>query len=290
MKKVYRNTIREDSNTWGKLNDFLSCLEKRVEYWSEYVYVLSNLENLDNRKLQLWKTAASDYLENGNIDDFIYTKYGYAVEEAVNLEFQSYTGDFQIDIQATHGSTRPDIVVSTRTGECLAWLDITSEGSTGHINKKSGSGWHQAPLVAEVLYKKLNLTSIKQSGDNSIAKRTKGVRVARQLHQQQDEFNQHMVRCVDKSIFNLLSKGLITLTRKDIANELTKKFKCSFQTNYTFPVIKSLFLEYCNQPDAAYTDFAHKIIRYFFQDDSQDKFAMEGYVKQSLKNVCLYKY
>jgi hypothetical protein len=63
-------------------------------------------------------------------------------------------------LQASRGMTRPDFVVHDDNGTEVGWFDITSEGSLGHIDKKTGSGWTNKPYVAEITYKPLDVSDL----------------------------------------------------------------------------------------------------------------------------------
>lgn len=54
-------------------------------------------------------------------------------------------------LQATRGKSRPDVVLQ-KNGSDLAWLDITSSKSGGHIFNKDHAGWLGTPYVTEVTY------------------------------------------------------------------------------------------------------------------------------------------
>ncbi|WP_234433366.1 DUF4157 domain-containing protein [Streptomyces sp. NRRL WC-3549] len=73
---------------------------------------------------------------------------GYAIESLATKVFlterKSWTGPasgrtFSVAMQVTHGNTRPDVVLQLDGSE-VAWYDITSAKSLGHIFEKNGSG------------------------------------------------------------------------------------------------------------------------------------------------------
>jgi hypothetical protein len=78
--------------------------------------------------------------------------------------------------------TRPDIVVQHNTKGEIGWFDITSEGSLGHIDLKTSSGWLTRMYVAEFTYSRLNVNTVGTSElsipqrvalKNTIKRRTK---------------------------------------------------------------------------------------------------------------------
>ncbi len=61
--------------------------------------------------------------------------------------------------------TRPDFVVHDNHHQEVGWFDITSEGSLGHIDKKSG-GWKTKTYVAEVTYPALDIDELATSASS----------------------------------------------------------------------------------------------------------------------------
>ena len=73
-----------------------------------------------------------------------------------------------MDLQVASGHTRPDIVLTQPDGTVVAWLDITSDGSQGHVKLKTGAGWTTHPYVAEILYPALDPQEILTAGKKSV--------------------------------------------------------------------------------------------------------------------------
>jgi hypothetical protein len=63
--------------------------------------------------------------------------------------------------QATRGRSRPDVVLQKGNVD-LAWLDITSDKSEGHIFDKDSDGWNSTPYVTEVTYPGLRVQELNQ--------------------------------------------------------------------------------------------------------------------------------
>ena len=118
--------------------------------------------------LAAWITTYREYRkEPETLPGWIYARYGYAVETlATALLANTPISPYKWVFQVAHGHTRPDIVVmGTVDGKLaeLAWIDITSQDSLGHITKKQGSGWTARPYVAEVWYDRLNPVALLQA-------------------------------------------------------------------------------------------------------------------------------
>jgi len=102
--------------------------------------------------LGTWVTCFEQFVSSGDIPDFFYARYGYAIETLATAAFlaEDHKG-YKVNAQVTQGSTRPDLVISSGSDH-IAWLDITSSASVGHILAKQGGGWKTRPYVAEILY------------------------------------------------------------------------------------------------------------------------------------------
>lgn len=112
-----------------------------------------------------WLGVFGDFLRLGT-ETWLYTAFGYAVEAYANYSMRgrTFAGGHTVEIQASRAGTRPDFVVCDPTGTEVAWLDVTSATSSGHIFRKTGSQWNTLPYVAEIVYPPLNKTEFGKSG------------------------------------------------------------------------------------------------------------------------------
>ena len=113
-----------------------------------------------------WVTTFNALLETKKIPEFFYARYGYAVETIASALMPSTFGNLAIQTQYAVGATRPDFVVWADKTD-VAWLDITSSGSAGHIRAKQHSGWSSRPYVAEILYDPPNVSDFSSGKDLS---------------------------------------------------------------------------------------------------------------------------
>ena len=117
--------------------------------------LLENVGGNNEGYLKLWVETFSNFVTNKKIPEFFYARYGYAIETIATRLFtaraETYKA-YKVRSQVAKGDTRPDFVIQ-KDGTDVAWLDITSSASQGHIMNKQGSGWKQKPYVAEILYK-----------------------------------------------------------------------------------------------------------------------------------------
>lgn|GEM_PF-2803023 len=105
--------------------------------------------------LKNWFAIANAYLNNPETEpDLIHARFGYAIETLACQAIGDFAG-LTVNMQVAEGHTRPDIVVFDGDLQ-VAWIDITSSQSVGHILKKDGAGWKKRPFVFEVLYDPLN--------------------------------------------------------------------------------------------------------------------------------------
>jgi hypothetical protein len=96
----------------------------------------------------------------GHKTPFLKAAFGYAVEELAGQRLRArrlatLPDGCALAWQAGRASTRPDVIL-TRGGGDVAWLDITSSGSEGHVLDKQHTKWKRGGLwVAELLYPSL---------------------------------------------------------------------------------------------------------------------------------------
>lgn len=132
----------------GTLN---SCVEAAKKIVDDNP-LLQGVDNRESGYLGAWTTCFGEYLDSGEIPNFFYARYGYAIETLATLFFKAedHLG-YKVETQETYGATRPDFVIRNGMND-VAWIDITSAASKGHIFNKQGGGWSTKPYVAEVLY------------------------------------------------------------------------------------------------------------------------------------------
>jgi hypothetical protein len=182
---------KPDNHPDHRLDTFVSELDKAVQQAAVDALDPDGLPDLDGY-LTLWKdtalilrAVADNEIDANDSDEvreaaaakrFGYARYGYAVESLAckrGAIEAALPARCSFRLQDSRGSTRPDIVVRHEVDGELAWFDITSAGSIGHIDLKTGSGWKTRRYVAEITYPVLDATKVGQS------KLSIGERVAR---------------------------------------------------------------------------------------------------------------
>lgn len=171
----YSETIDdEDIELYGdSINRLLDKIKHCVEEGKDRALQWRDFEHeTAEAHLRLWYDMASDYVNNPvQKPKLLNARFGYAIETLACIELGDAFEDFELKYQITHGSTRPDIVVCTEDGDELAWIDITSTGSEGHIAEKVGAGWKRKPFVHEVLYDALDPTDLSSNSNNPYLKK-----------------------------------------------------------------------------------------------------------------------
>jgi len=167
--KSKKNPVSE--KTHGKK---VQAIANRIDNLVQEAYFNAlNWQNFSGVKkgylFQWYKTALAYSQKPGELPDFLHARFGYAIETLVNQVLGSTNLSLDVQLQATHGHTRPDIVLCEKgmaPFNEVAWLDITSDASRGHIFAKNGGGWKNMPFVYEITYPALDPTKILTGSDD----------------------------------------------------------------------------------------------------------------------------
>ena len=170
-KQIVEYQTTGDKQTIKKYNKdmqkVLNLIKEEVQIARPQAILWNTFGDSSDNYLKDWYHKAKSYFDDPvETPSLIHAKFGYAVETFVNksLKNKSLHG-FEVELQKSKGGTRPDIVLN-KDGKEVAWIDITSEDSIGHIKRKQSSSWKTKPFVAEVTYKALDLKEILNvSGD-----------------------------------------------------------------------------------------------------------------------------
>ena len=158
-----------------QLDAYMTALDTLVGQAAAWALNIDNVPDGAGGYYDRWKNLAIAYLGDPFhvVDPFLCAAYGYAVETRTNELLDGLAGNlpanWTVNKQVTVGMTRPDIVISDATPTAVAWIDLTSNASVGHIKKKAGGGWSTKPYVFEVTYPPLDATLINQNGPPSQA-------------------------------------------------------------------------------------------------------------------------
>ncbi len=314
--KVYRNEWNIGQG--HPLYDYIASIEELARNAAREMYDVRKYEHSDNVKIANWcKTAIlcaeldpiiqpELYSEHHDIlVRNMYTQYGYAVEECVNIEIQNGSWlpppGYTISTQETHGGTRPDFVIRCVTDDArngpVAWLDLTSIKSSGHIFQKSGSGWRTTPFVAELFYSPLSLSNISMAGDYSIAERARLNSAIRRQETQQRLLIEHMVRYTNKALGTLYSelRRIVNgdprnvISRSQIAEVFETEFHYNLRGIYNHQqIVKGILVEYMTAPQNYYHATARYIIFNFYSEIHSRKADAMRYVRDSYVGNSLY--
>ncbi len=158
-----------------KVASVVGELDARVQAAHEQALNWRTLEAHPDAMVRQWHQGARAYAENPEMEPaMLYARFGYAIESLAcqGLNNTRMHG-MDMQIQVSHGHTRPDVVASV-TGEEVLWLDITSEASTGHILGKDSSSWARRPFVFEICYPQLSLRALLDATDDPYYKELGG--------------------------------------------------------------------------------------------------------------------
>lgn len=281
MIQVYRNFLG------NQIDDYIQELDNLLQQCAQQAYNLPALD-LTNAKLKNWYDTAVSWLQNPGSAFSPPAKYGYAVEELFNLSAGQIPcpAEYQCLLQAGRGMTIPDIVLQ-KQGKDIAWLDITSQLSIGHIYNKAGSRWHTMSYVAELLYPKLDFSMLRTSQNDSIAGRAwmqSRIRAAEMLKR---KLHQYMCRCTDHAI-SLLREADI-LTPGTIADTFNHCF-CNVFGWVKHPAIHSILLEYMDG-DGMYKADAEWLLDNFYKHEHRKLSLAHQYIIQSYqKDLSIHEY
>ena len=191
-----------------KIKSILKQLSEQVEQNAKDLLqarYTKYLNSEENKKLKKWHEKCQEYLCCGRLPRNIYMAYGYAVEELTNLTLPSVSPPYSLSKQVLYGGSRCDYELSMKNGReetILAWIDITSKESEGHIWNKSTGHWQSAPCACEILYKRLDPGKIRNAPDRSIGKNIHVSSQRRQRTIRETAYNrylmEHMRRVLDR--------------------------------------------------------------------------------------------
>ncbi len=289
-------------------------IEDAAHFAANEMYDINNyIKLVDVIKIYNWCHTAKRCIEIDPLNDpelyseehdilvrKMYVQYGYAVEEFVNINIQAGKlpppRGYDITIQETHGSTRPDFVIrqDTPSGKkTVAWLDLTSQNSLDHINKKIGAGWKNTPFVAELSYPPLILSNIAISGDYSIAQRAALNSAIRQQEMRQRLLNEYMVKCTDKALGTMYSELIrprnnVNIHYIALVFEQAFRYSLMHKSNHQ-QVVKGILVEYVTGYNS-YISTARYIIFNYYSDIHSRKSDAMRYVRDSYANSNPYIY
>jgi len=145
----------------GAVGQVVATLNHNVDAAYRQSLQWQTLANHDAPHVRRWHEVAASYAANPDQEPrIISARFGYSIETIACAGLNNSTQQgLTIETQVAHGHTRPDVVLSAGNQE-IAWIDITSTGSAGHILGKQGAGWANLPFVYELVYPQLELRAL----------------------------------------------------------------------------------------------------------------------------------
>lgn len=212
----------ENTRKNKKLYDLQSAVES---YATSLSNAVENARSMVATKYFVHIPAVDGYMQNFvdnfDIDNNKFTneaavprQAGYWIESYVTkIVRPSVTGELNILLQAKRGNSRPDVILQHK-GEDVAWLDITSTLSEGHIYDKNSDGWKETPYVTEVTYEGLKviaLNKIKKVPDAKSQNLGELIKKANEAKEQQELWELKVVAKYGKALAEkLFETHLIT--------------------------------------------------------------------------------
>lgn len=279
---VHNNTLKED--VYEVIHKYAEEVARAVDRAAAELYMIDNYADTGNAKFREWYEAARLFLDTGSRFAFIYARYGYAVEEYVNSEISSKRirppRGYKVSLQVTHGGTRPDIVVMTADNEELAWMDITSSSSEGHIFNKAGNWENARGYIAELLYTDLDLARICRGGSIASNRAPRLVRAAALMNRR---YMDHMRSCLFRVLRRAHSEeSFQALSFADFAKLIEEYFEIGLPSHYKHPIIHSMLKMYIDDPCSLRKDDAGRWLNEYRSGRvSQDKAAAMSYITDS---------
>lgn len=271
MIEIYRDTHKIKSQPNNLLYNLIKQIDILVQQYADKAYNISALD-YNNPKQRKWLEKIEQYC-NDEIVLYMNASYGYAVEEMVNQElrarYNTAVHGYKVELQVTHGCTRPDIVITDRYRNEVAWLDITSENSAGHIYSKDGSGWRTKGFVAELLYESFDISKLRNSDDDGTGTRIKALSAARKASMHQRHLINHLESKLNIALFGFSQK--YPESKSEVASNIVWAFDYSFTEHRKHPAIKSMLKKYLEYfPDNCYADLIRSILDDYYMYDRQD--------------------
>lgn len=255
------------------------------------------LSNLDQQrpKQALWYDSAKRYIDRSNNNDssdnnippFLYSYYGSAVEDLVNMQIKNIPCPSSIGIilQQQNSGTRPDIVIYFNQ-KSYAWLDITSQRNVGHIWRKANWFNNPRPFIAELLYENLSTTKIRETSEDHIGHYAHFNHTLRMHTLNERILMRHMMKCTNHALARLYGR-LRKDTRKSVISDA---FTFAFNLHSPYPCIhlciKSILHRYRNSCDIMYQSTATEIYNRFYTDGtSQSWEKAQEMIKKSYQST-----
>jgi hypothetical protein len=162
------NTL--NGNELASLMEYVGMLNIAVEKAYKLLTSLAFLKISGDPYMQKFK----DYWINWEIlrpeeQGLMAARAGYWIESyATLLEVpEGKKGKLSWKYQVINGKTRPDVEVSY-DDNIISYLDITSEGSRGHIYKKAGNLWIGNGYINEIMYPQIDFGSMRNQYQKGI--------------------------------------------------------------------------------------------------------------------------
>ncbi len=155
QRRVSHRVNQEDKYKadFNTVVDNLNTAVEKAFLYAIHDPTLSAYAGIDGHT-EYWVDCWKNFLATGNTN-LLSAAFGYVVETlATVIYLAGAPGGLEIELQGIRGDTRPDLILKDGKTD-VGWLDITSDGSDGHIWNKAG--WkNKAIHISEVTYPVFN--------------------------------------------------------------------------------------------------------------------------------------
>lgn len=282
--------IREHAGEHEVIINYVSQLQRMVEEAADALYRIDNFAVINNPRIRSWYNDVLS-LWSGEEPFWIRAHYGSAVEEYVNMRIlagnPAIMNGYNVRCQVAHGHTRPDIVISRNDGEEIAWLDITNEGSIGHVFRKPGDWRKGRDFIAELLYPDFRAARISRE-HSSIASHAAANLAVRQRNMRMKADKRHLVKEINMVLGDFERRPYQKRRRTSKAEFgqcIERHFAAKFNQCDKHRIIKSMLQIYLNCHEEGYDVFhvadARDYLNTMYREDRQSMEAAWAYVEKS---------
>ncbi len=273
MLKFHNGGDRIENEEFQSLHKLMLEMDGIVQHSANKAYNLSSLDMGRNRQKQ-WSEAVRISRKSGNTG-FLRAAYGYAVEDIANSiilrDYQGSAYGYTIELQVNYGSTIPDIVIRDGSRQDVAWLDITSAGSEGHIFNKQSGRWSTTPFVAELLYPTFNYTNLRVSDTGYIAARAESLHLSRSWETHERKMSEFSNEVIERVLSRFSS--FFPESKAEVAAAFEEETGAEFPWGEKHTAIKPMLKNYVKAKENAqneYPSIAKGILHAFYRNGGEN--------------------
>lgn len=289
---MYNGGDRIEEEEFKSLHKLMQEMDGIVQHSANRAYNISSLDMGRSRQKQ-WSEAVKNSRESGGTS-FLRAAYGYAVEDIANSiilrDYQGSAYGYTIELQVNYGSTIPDIVIRDGSRQDVAWLDITSAGSEGHIFNKQHSRWRTTLFVAELLYPPFDYTNLRTSDIGGTAARAEALHLSRSWGMRERNTSEFSNEVIERVLSRF--SAFFPESKAEVAAAFEEETGAGFPWGEKHTAIKSMLKNYVKAKgytQGEHLSIAKDILHTFYKNGSENSsharaFTAEGYRRRQEKD------